>query len=63
MDLGASVGYELGRIVNIRTEAGEVEKCRPHAALLLVFKSSLRLTADRKIFFIDPNAPANWLFD
>jgi hypothetical protein len=63
LDLGSDIGYEIGKIVNIRIEAGDVKKCRSETGLAACFETSFRLTANRKIFLIRRDCPATWMLD
>lgn len=63
LDLGSDIGYEIGTIVNIRTEAGDVKKCRSESGFSACFETSFRLAANRKIFLIDRDCPASWILE
>lgn len=63
IDLGSRFGYEIGSIVNIRTEAGDVKQCRSASGLTVCFETALRLTANQKVFLVDRNCPASWILD
>lgn len=61
IDLGSKWGYEIGRIVNIRTDVGDVKKLRSEAGLMVCIDTSMRLRSNQKIFFIDRDCPASWM--
>jgi hypothetical protein len=63
LDLGPNIGYEVGSIVNIRTDFGDVKKCRAQDDLSACIESSFALVRNRKMFLIDRNCPASWIFE
>lgn len=63
VDMGTPVGYEIGAIVNIRTEDGDVRKCRSEKGLTVCFETSLRLVAGRRIYLVNRDCPASWMLE
>jgi hypothetical protein len=57
LDLGSNIGYEIGKIVSIRTETGDLKRCRSETGLAACFETYFRLMANRKIFLSITTVP------
>lgn len=61
LDLGSRSGYEVGSITNIRTDSGDVKKCRSESGLEVCFETSLRPARKQKLFLVNRDCPASWI--
>ncbi|WP_170285371.1 MAE_28990/MAE_18760 family HEPN-like nuclease [Micromonospora palomenae] len=63
VDVGLPSGYQLGRMLTIRTSNGDVQKIRSHAGAQVCLETSCQMKRIRSLYLVDRECPASWLAD
>ncbi|GAB3157141.1 hypothetical protein GCM10027290_56990 [Micromonospora sonneratiae] len=63
VDVGLPSGYELGRVLTIRTSSGDVQKIRSHAGVEVCLGTSCQIMRIRSLHLVNRECPASWLAD